>query len=130
MVISVPLKIILPRKIKRDKVIHLSVNVWETLHHTVKTQVKNLIADIVNTQLPDDVFDLGDKLTVECRLWTSHGNLDLPNFVTVIEKRVTDNVVRGGFICDDKVKFINKHIYTYMGLDKLNPRLEIEYTRG
>lgn len=128
MLVTLPLQITLPRKRTRDKQIHLSVNVWDTLHHAVKTQVKQVLSDLVIQQLQSyPVIDLGQNLCVTCNLWTRHGNLDLPNFVTVIEKRVTDNVVRLGFIQDDKVKYITQHIYNYMGIDKDNPRLEIEY---
>lgn len=129
MIITVPLQIVLKRKIKRDQIIHLSVNVWENLHHTVKTKVKNEITKIVTSQLPD-VYDLGVKITVKCKLYSSHANLDLANFVTVIEKRATDCVVRNGFIANDTVKYINKHEYSYGGIDKDYPRLEIEYVRG
>lgn len=129
MIITVPLQIIIPRKIKKNKVVHLSVNVWNNLHHATKTQVKNEIYKIVEPQLSGDSV-MGVNITVACRLFPSHVNLDLGNFVTVAEKIVTDCVVRNGYIHNDTVKFINRHLYSYEGVDRENPRLEIEYIRG
>lgn len=128
--LTLPLKLTLPRKLRKDRIIHLSVNAWELLHFQVKQEVKNAFADLITKQLwqlqgPTTPYPSCNLITLD--LWTSHQNLDLRNFCNVIEKITTDNVVRAGYLPDDKVKYIQSYKDNYKGIDKLNPRLEITY---
>ena len=125
--ITLPLFVTLPRKTKADKRIYLSQNVWLVTHHRVRTQVKELVRQVIRPQLAS-AERLEGQISVSMELWTSNMNCDLGNFCDVLSKICQDCVVAEDFMEDDTVKYIARETRSFSGVDKLNPRLVITYS--
>ena len=55
--------------------------------------------------------------------------IDLANVLSIIDKFVSDGLVEAGMISDDNVNIIQQVIFRDGGIDRLNPRCDLEILR-
>lgn len=123
-----PLRLYLPRKTKKDKMIALSTNIYRNLHYQVNKDIKNMYSDMMVEKVRDAFkeCEVETPIQIEYVLYKGRNNrLDLTNFTLVIDKFFQDVLVEAGIIEDDTCEIIPRVISTYGGFDKGNERCEI-----
>lgn len=124
-VVSAPLYIDLPRKTKKDKRCHVNLNQYRNWHYLVSNQVKQLYKEAVSDQLRELRFEEPIELTLTLYK-SSKRKLDRANVLSIQEKFFCDALVELGCIEDDNDNFIKATHYYTGGIDRENPRVEIE----
>ena len=112
------------RKIKRY---HLNLNQYRNWHFQVSNKLKVTYKEIISPQLVDLSFK---KIELKFTLYkSSKRKVDRSNVLTVHEKFFCDALVETGCIEDDNDEFLEATHYYSGGIDKENPRVEIEITK-
>ena len=120
-----PLAVYLPRKTMKDKKIHLNFNVMKNQHYLVYNQAKQLFKDEMAKQLDGVKFDKPIEISYTFYKG-SNRRVDRNNFIFIIDKFFCDALTELGCIPDDNDDFIiASHNYSG-GLDRENPRVDIE----
>ncbi len=123
--ISVPLFIDLPRKTMKDKRVYLNLNQYRNLHYLVNNQVKHAFCEALRDVLSDLKFK--DGLDITYTLFKgSKRRIDRANVLCIVEKFFCDAMTEYGCIPDDSDDYIKATHYLDGGLDKENPRCDIE----
>lgn len=128
--IELPLYVDVHRKKGKAKRVYSSLNVYRNLHHVTNNDAKHMYKDIVWQQLQElpTNFRLHEPVTVIVTLYPpDKRERDLGNFCSVAQKYADDSVVEFGMLTDDSIKYVKRCVYEYGGVDKSNPRFEIEY---
>jgi len=108
--ITVPTRITLPRKTKKDKRITISLSQYRNIHYVVNNQMKAKFSEIVAEQLKGTMaFD--KVFTVIHYEPPSRRKMDLDNCCSVLHKFLGDCLVEHGLIEDDNLDFINKALF-------------------
>lgn len=120
-----PLFVDLPRKTKKDKRVYLNLNVYRNLNRFTNGDAKKKYCEDMGKQLK------GLKLKTPVRITYvlfkgSKRKTDRANILSIIEKFSCDALVHWGCLIDDEDKFIFSTEYFTGGIDKTNPRCEIE----
>lgn len=122
MIVNLPLSVPIGKK---DDKFYINLNQYRNAHyHTLnsaKIAFKELIADQVN-KLP--------KLNI-IKLWyrvyaSSKRKLDTNNVCSIADKFFCDALVEAGKLDDDNYDFIIDTRFSFGGIDKGNPRVEVE----
>jgi len=125
MKIVLPFTVTIPRKTKDDKVFHLNLNIYRNSHHMTLAQAKILWKGCVN--VPEIV-----KLSPPPYRFTytafpeTNRKWDLGNVLSIVQKFTDDALIECGVISDDSYKVIPVVVYQFGGIDKQNPRIELE----
>lgn len=135
MKLTLPLSIVIPRKTKEDRVFWLNMNVFRNAHYQVMSDAKILYKDHVLLALTD--VPLPERLK-----WKEHINgpyrftyrifppnhraFDLANVCPSVQKFTDDALIELGYLKDDNYKIVSEINYRFGGVDKLNPRAELE----
>jgi len=123
--ISVPLFVTLPRKTKADKKVYLNLNTYRNLHYLVNNQVKHLFSEALESSLRG--LKLKGELDITYTLFKgSKRRIDRANILCIVQKFFEDALVNHGVIPDDNDNYIRATHYLDGGLDKENPRCEID----
>jgi len=123
--VSMPLQVFLPRKTKEDKKYIINLNNYRNWSFIVSNQVKKAYSDIAKEKIETVEFGLPVKLTFT--LWKRDKRLiDRANPLCIHEKFFCDALTTYGCIEDDNDKFIHSTHYYTGGIDKENPRVDIE----
>jgi hypothetical protein len=130
MKLQLPITITLPRKTKEDKVCHLNLNNYPHWHFQTYQQLKKSFKECVVTMMPSDRQELAPgPYRFTYTLYKGDGRaVDIPNVLTVIGKFTEDALVELGVISGDNHKVIQEVVYRWGGVDKTNPRAELEIT--
>ena len=105
---------------------HLNLNTYRNLHYqslnTGKKKFKKLVKDDVE-KLPifDNPIFLGYKYFLRDRRLVDVGNIN-----SVVEKYFLDALVELGRLKDDNYNFVIGASYMFGGIDKDDPRCEVE----
>ena len=127
MKITLPLSVTLPRKTKADKVFILNINVYRNCHHMTLNQAKIAWKEIVARSTAGMVnADSGPFNFTYTVFPATNRKFDLANVLSVVQKFTDDALIEFGFISDDSYKIIPKIDYRFGGVDKENPRVELE----
>lgn len=132
MKIVLPLDIWMPRKTMDDKRVHLNQNWYRNAHHMVSNKVKELFKAHVLEAVKDkdgNVLQLpkGGRYSFSYRIFPeSNRALDVMNPGSVIDKFTCDALVELGVIKDDNHKILPEFTFSFGGIDKENPRCELE----
>jgi hypothetical protein len=127
--ITLPLTVIIPRKTKENKVFALNLNIYRNANfHTLndaKIAWKQLVFDEVAREviLPPMPFEFVYTVYPQ-----NNRKFDLANILSVVQKFTDDALVEMGVIPDDSYKVIPAINYRFGGVDKANPRCELEIT--
>ena len=133
MKISLPLYVMIPRKTKADKKFILNLNVMRTAHFRTIASAKVLyheyVREAVLTCKDRDRYGT-DKVRVSYTLFpASKRRIDIQNVCPVVAKFTEDSLVALGVLDDDNSDIITEVSYRFGGVDKDNPRCELEITR-
>jgi len=130
MKITLPLSITIPRKTKADKVFVLNLNVYRNAHHMVMNQAKILWKGIVEAAVNTSVGVVPDRpYRFTYTVYAGNGRkFDVGNVCPAIQKFTDDALIELGIIQDDNYKIIPLIEYRFGGIDKENPRCELEIT--
>ena len=134
MKLILPLAVTIPRKTKEDKVFALNLNIYRNAHHFILNQAKAIYLEWMKAFIPY----YGDS---ECfpeyipeppfrfvyTIFPSTGRrFDLANVLPIIQKFTDDALIEFEIISDDSWKVIKAIDYRFGGIDKENPRAELE----
>lgn len=128
MKITLPLSVVIPRKTKADKVFALNLNIYRNAHHMVLNDAKQRWKELVGIfknpyshPKPEGPFHF---------TYTVYpGNnraFDLANVLPIVQKFTDDALIELGVIKDDNFKIVRAIDYRFGGVDKENPRVELE----
>lgn len=122
-----PLLVSLPRKTKPAKKIYLNLNVYRNLHFILNNQAKEIYCGLMESQLKGIVFDCDLPLDITFTLFKGrNARVDRSNILSIVEKFFCDALVYHKCIPDDNDEYIKATHYKSGGLDRINPRVEIE----
>jgi len=124
--LSVPLFVDIPRKTKKNKRVYFNLNVYRNLNFFTNNQVKSMFKDIVKRVLSSHTEPLS-KISITYTLFRKDKRRsDISNVLCIIDKFFCDAFVELGFIEDDDYTILPEVNYRFGGIDKDNPRVEIE----
>ncbi|MDD4601504.1 MAG: hypothetical protein PHQ46_10700 [Negativicutes bacterium] len=125
MILTSPLYVDLPRKTKKDKRVYLNLNVYPNLHYQTYNQAKIAYKEELKNQL--EGLKLKTPIRLNFTLWRKDRRVgDRANVLAVVEKFFNDALKEWGCIEDDNDGFIVGETYRTGGVDKNNPRVDIE----
>ena len=120
---DLPLKVVMPRKTKKDKVIPINLNWYRNAHHRESNDAKKAYKALIADQF-DGLTKPNGKIHVHYEYYAARNNSpDLDNFVGCGKKFFQDAMTELGFIPDDNVNYIVSNSEKYCGIDRKNPRL-------
>jgi len=125
MLITSPLFVHLPRKTKEDKKILLNLNVYRNLHYISSNQAKVIYKEQMKKQLKGK--KLKTPIDIKFVLWKkTKRKVDRANILSIVEKYFCDALLELGCIPDDNDEYIKSTHYYTGGIDKENPRVDIQ----
>lgn len=106
--------------------IALNLNSYRNNHYQVNNKAKRYIADVIRElccgkEAPKPPLQLTYRIYRPTRR-----KADLANIGAVLDKFVSDGLVHAGLIEDDNTDFIKRVIFEDGGVDKHNPRADLE----
>ena len=120
-----PLFVDLPRKTKKDKRVYLNLNYFRNLHFVVNNQAKVIYCSQMRKQL--EGLKLKTPIVLTFILYRKDKRKgDRANPLSICEKFFCDALVHWKCLKDDKDEFIESSHYYTGGVDKENPRVEID----
>lgn len=112
---------------KNKKKYRLNLNYMQHWHHQVKRQVKEAYKKIAYKSFKEFRFINADKIELSFYLYKpSKRKMDRSNQLCVHEKYICDVMVAFNIIPDDDDYHIKATHYYTGGIDKENPRVDIE----
>lgn len=121
-----PLFVDLPRKTMKDKRIYLNLNTYLYLHYRIISQTNHAYKEIMREQL-EPVKMFKKPVDIVFTLFKgSKRNLDRANSLSMVEKFSCDALVFFGCLEDDNDNYIHSTTYLTGGIDRKDPRVEIE----
>lgn len=136
MKLILPTSITFPRKTKADKKYMLNLNVYRNLNYIVNNQMKAAFSSLIREDtpygpgpkgcicpgnMPPPPYRFTYTLFQETKRKT-----DVANVCCVVDKFCCDSLVSLGVLPDDNHNIIKEVVYRYGGVDKENPRVELE----
>ena len=120
-----PLFVDLPRKTKKDKRVYLNLNYFRNLHFVVNNQAKVIYCEQMKNQL--EGLKLKTPIVLTFILYRKDKRKgDRANPLSICEKFFCDALVHWKCIKDDNDDFIKSTHYYSGGIDRENPRVEID----
>lgn len=120
-----PLFVSLPRKTKPAKKIYLNLNVYRNLHFILNNQAKDIYCKLMERQLLGLRCD--EPVEITFTLFKGRNTrVDRSNILSIVEKFFCDALVHHNCIPDDNDEYIKTTHYKSGGLDRKNPRVEID----
>lgn len=129
MKLSVPLSVTIPRKTKPDRKIALNLNIFRNLHHMTNNQAKVIFKELIVRGLKCSQMSCMGKppYRFTYTLYQASGRAtDIANVLSIVDKFTCDALVDLAIISDDNHKILPEVIYRYGGVDKEQPRAELE----
>jgi len=119
-----PILIEIPRKTKPARKVYLNLNNYRNLNFIVNNQAKHIYSEALQCVLS------GLKLKTPIELhYTyfkgSNRKSDKMNVLSIVDKFFCDSLVNYSCIPDDNDEYIGTQTFSFGGLDKNNPRVEI-----
>lgn len=104
----------------------LSISWYRNAHYQSSNSAKKKFKKMIKSQL--EQFDkIQTPIKIKYTYYAkANNNPDLDNFTGVVKKFFQDALVESGLIEDDNVNFIIANSEMYGGLDRGNPRVEVE----
>jgi len=121
------MKIDLPLEVyyTKNKKFILNLNNYRNAHYRILSNAKKIYADNLVARISHPKYEEPVVLTYTYYA-KSRRRLDVSNPCSIIDKFTCDALVKAGVLEDDSSKQIKKVIYKYGGIDKDNPRCELE----
>ena len=104
----------------------INVNWYRNVNFHASNTAKKKFKAMIQEQLDScDLFS--PPLKLRYTFYAKHNNSpDLDNFIGTVKKFFQDAIVEHGLIPDDNVHYIIGSSESYGGIDKENPRVEVE----
>lgn len=120
------IKIIMPLYIKKKngKRMHINLNNYRNWHHYTSNNIKKQYQAIALRKIPKKKCKSAEITYTLYR--GDNRRVDLSNVLSIHDKFFCDALTKSGFIPDDDCKHIKKIVYLHGGVDKDNPRVEIQ----
>lgn len=123
--VNSPLSVDLPRKRTADRKIYLNLNIYRNLYYMTNNQAKEIYNEKMAPILRGRKFI--NPITITFSLFKkTQRKTDRSNILSIVEKFFCDALVAHGCIPDDNDDHIKATHYFTGGVDKINPRVEIE----
>jgi|TARA_R100000664_G_scaffold29346_1_gene41174 hypothetical protein len=121
------MKIDLPLEVyyTKNKKFILNLNNYRNAHYRTLSNAKKIYADNLVDRISYPKYEEPVVLTYTYYA-KSKRRLDVSNPCSIIDKFTCDALVKAGVLEDDSSKQIKQVIYKYGGIDKDNPRCELE----
>jgi len=126
MKIILPFSVTLPRKTKEDKVFTLNLNIYRNAHHMILNQAKIAWKDIVYSSVQGNMTTGPPYVFTYTVFPATNRKFDLANVLPIIQKFTDDALIEMGVISDDSYKVIPSIKYYFGGVDRDNPRVELD----
>lgn len=127
--LSVPLHVVLPRKRVEDKKVKISLNQYHNWHPHLRNEIKQKFTEDMERPLMDSgLVPLTKIRKIKYTLWLDANRTkeDTPNVTYLIDKYFCDALVHYGYIPDDNWHTVITYEHTCGGVDRRNPRVEIQ----
>lgn len=120
-----PLKVTLPRKIKNDRSWILNLNNYRNTHFQILNQAKHLYKDFMQEQIV--ILPSLQRIAVRFILFPrTQRMVDTSNVCSIHDKFFMDALVEAHKLPDDNYRHYVETGYKFGGIDKGNPRVDIE----
>ena len=121
------MKIDLPLEVyyTKNKKFILNLNNYRNAHYRILSNAKKIYAENLVDRISHPKYEEPVVLTYTYYA-KSRRRLDVSNPCSIIDKFTCDALVKAGVLEDDSSKQIKQVIYKYGGIDKDNPRCELE----
>lgn len=119
-----PLFVILERKTKKDRKVHINLNTYRNLQYIVENQTKRKFKDIMKPQLEGIILDTPVEVIYKVFKGSRHKS-DKMNFVSICSKYLMDAITEFGCWSDDNDDIIKTETILPSAIDKDNPRIEV-----
>ena len=126
MKMTVPTFVILPRKTKADKKIHLNINTYRNLNHMVNNQCKKVFYEAFRPELIKWKKEYGYLLDYNKSMFkmklhytitaANKRKFDVSNILSIVDKFAADCLVKEGFLVDDNWEYLSGAEYTFGGV--------------
>ena len=121
------MKFISPMKVlaSKRKMLRLNLNEYRNTHNRILNNAKINYKEVMKKQI-EKAKRLGKALFVYTVYPGSKRSFDIGNICCIHEKFFEDAFVELGKLEDDNANFLPLVVYMYGGIDKDNPRVDIE----
>lgn len=113
----------LPIYYKKDLV---GMNKFRNYHFYKKNEIKKHYHKLIETALKDKNYIGLEQYKVHYKLHYKTASCDAMNIISMIDKFLNDALQEIKLISNDNVGYYKKGSWEVAGVDKLNPRIEIE----
>ncbi len=118
MTLQVPTFVILPRKTKADKKIHLNLNIYRNMNYILNNQCKVAFHEAFKPEM--DKYKqcfISEKLKFTYTITAANKRkFDISNMLSVIDKFACDALVKEGFMPDDNWEHLVEVSYRFGGI--------------
>lgn len=126
MKLILPLAVMIPRKTREDKKFILNLNVYRNSHHfTLNAAKKEMLLHVKMSLTKCHMCVPPFRFTYTIFPATGRA-FDLGNVCSIIQKFTDDALTELGVIKDDNMTIIKEVVYRFGGVDKENPRAELD----
>ncbi len=106
----------------------VGMNWYRNEHFFLSNEVKKKYSEMIKEQLKDNKIKFIGEYKVKYTLYYQSKSCDLSNVCSLISKFLNDTLQELWIVNNDNVQFLTKEVYVVGGLDKIEPRVEIEIT--
>lgn len=125
--ITAPIKIVLLRKTKKNKTVHINLNNYRNQNRFLEGTVKKKYCELMKDQLFGLVFS--KPINVQYVVYYGRGGKhDRSNVLSIVEKYFLDALTHYNCIPDDNDDYVYSSHYYTGGIDREFPRVEITIT--
>jgi hypothetical protein len=114
--VTLPMRVVIPRKTKKDLVIPMNLNNYRNVHWAVKNSSKKLFGDMIIDQL-EGVGKLIPPIGLVYTYYSSPKckTKDIANVLSVSDKYFSDVLTKNGLIDDDNFNILERVVFQYGG---------------
>lgn len=119
---GIPLRV--PRS--KKKMVSLNLNQYQNLHYLVRNKIKKYVYKLIIEKCRDQACPESPLHFIYTVYRPTKRKVDLLNIACIVDKLVSDGIVKAGLIPDDNVDYIKQITYMDGGIDRINPRCDLE----
>lgn len=124
--LNIPLYVIIPHKRVEDERVYLNFNQYHNWYPFKRNMIKQLFTEQMGTLL-SDVKPMNKITSIKYTVYKNNARkCDIRNITNLIDKFLCDSLVFYKLIPDDNYMYIAKTEDIWGGIDKDNPRVEVE----
>lgn len=127
--VTMPLHLTLKRKRVKDRKVPLSMNWFNWANVFEVDNAKKTYKEFLLSSIDIDSFSLKTPCCVIYTIFPPDPTYDTNNWTSIHAKFFEDALVSECLLLDDSVSFVPHSFMLFGGIDKENPRMEIEVIR-